>query len=177
MNARASIPRIALATLALAAGLAWAPAQSSTRVAGTFNGTIASQHASPVADAPMHAVTLTEWNGTNRSTGEAEYMSGGRVTNVETSDLAQGSGPHQGYITFVSGTDTTISKWSGKVTTVIGADQQPATSFEGTWTMATGTGRYRGVSGRGTYKGRMLSMRESTVDWQGELTGIKVARE
>jgi hypothetical protein len=174
MNTRASIPRIALAALPLAAGLAWAPAQSATRVAGTFSSTIANQHASPVADAPMHAVTLTEWYGTNRSTGEAEYMSGGRVTNVETSDLAQGSGPHQGYITFVSGTDTTTSKWSGKVTTVLGPDKQPATTFEGTWTMATGTGRYRGATGHGTYKGRMLSARESTVNWQGELTGIKV---
>ena len=175
MTARSTLPRLALLALPLAVGLAWSPAPAGSRIAGSFTATVAAEHAIPVPDAPMHSLNLVASRGTNRSTGATAYMDGGSVSNAETSDLAQGNGPHQGYITFTSGTDTTISHWSGKVTTVLGADKQPVTTFEGTWTMASGTGRFRGATGGGTYKGRMLSAKESAVDYTGALSGIKVA--
>jgi hypothetical protein len=34
-----------------------------------------------------------------------------------------------------------LSNWKERVTTVLGADKRPITSFEGTWTKIGGTGR------------------------------------
>jgi len=62
-----------------------------------------------------------------------------------------------------------VARYQGKVATTLGPDQKPATSFEGTWTKLSGTGRYQGVSGGGRYKGRMVSPTVYTVEWSGEI--------
>lgn len=165
------------AILPVLVGLAWLPAHSGTRIAGTVKLTADSQHVATVADGPMHALSLVQTRGSNTNTGETDYMPGARVTNVETSDLQQGNGPHQGYITFASAADTTISRWNGTVSTVLGADQRPVTTFKGKWTMVAGTGRYRTARATGTYEGRMDSAREYTVDWEGQMSGMAVASQ
>jgi len=175
MPNRRAVPQAVLVAIPLAALLAWSPQEAKSRIAGTFTATIASHQDLPVTDAPMHALALVESRGTNRSTGDTEYMAQGEIVNREISDLTQGTGPHQGYITFVQGADTTISRWSGKVTTVLDADHKPSTTMAGTWTVIAGTGRYRRATGSGTYRGRMLSEQEVSVDWHGELAGAKVA--
>jgi hypothetical protein len=55
------------------------------------------------------------------------------------------------------------------VTTVLGPDKTPVTTFRGTWTKAGGTGRYRGAKGSGWYHGRVTSQEGYTVEWGGEL--------
>jgi hypothetical protein len=127
------------------------------------------QHALPVADAAAPVLLLSEATGTNRNTGKSDYMAGAEVINREIADLTQGNGPHQGYITFAKDADTTVNRWRGKVVTTLGSDQQPTTRFEGTWTKLSGRGKYEGVTGSGTYKGRMLSPTEYTVEWSGEI--------
>lgn len=179
MTARLSFPRLATALAALSLGttLAWSPVHHGSRIAGTVSLSVDSQHVAPVADGPMHVLTLVRSHGPNRSTGATEYMSGAQVSNVEIADLTQGNGTDHGYITFASGADTTISKWSGTVSTTVGADRQPVTTFKGKWTMVAGTGRYQHASGSGTYRGRMLSPRASTVEWEGDLSGADIATE
>jgi hypothetical protein len=53
--------------------------------------------------------------------------------------------------------------WTGKVSTVLGADQKPVTTFQGTWTVV------KGATGHGTYSGRLTGPASYTVDWSGEI--------
>jgi hypothetical protein len=167
--AAASLPLAAVALLGGSAG------PVPFRIAGTFEVKYAEQHPLPVNDAAGHALVLARARGVNRSTGPTRYMDKSAVTNVEFADLTQGNGPQQGYISMSQGGDTTISKWSGKVTTTLSPDKTPITTFEGSWTKVHGTGRYRGVTGKGSYKGRFTSQTEYTVEWSGEISGGRLA--
>jgi hypothetical protein len=49
-------------------------------------------------------------------------------------------------------------------------DGQPMTSFSGTWKKLSGTGKYEGIQGQGTYSGHFTSQTEYVVDWRGQAT-------
>ena len=153
-----------------------APGKAPSKVGGSFSLKYAEQHPLPVPGSEGHTLLIGRVQGTNRSTGPTRYMEGAAVSNLEFADLTQGNGPHQGYLTMISGADTVLTKWSGKVTTTM-SDKTPMTSFEGTWTKAKGTGQYEGISGAGSYKGRFTSRTEYVVDWKGELSGGKLAEK
>ena len=140
------------------------------RVAGTLTMKYAEQHALPLGDQSEPVLLENRATGSNRNTGPTDYMDGAEITSIEIADLAQGNGSHQGYITFSKDGETTRNRWSGRVKTVLVADgKTPVTTFEGTWTKLSGTGRYDGVSGSGRYRGRMLSPTEYSVEWDGEM--------
>jgi hypothetical protein len=161
--------------LPLAAVLSgWSP-DAQSRIAGTFTVKYSEQHPLQVPDAEGHALMLGRVQGVNRSTGPAPYMDQGNVTSIEFGDLAQGNGPHQGYIWMSQGADTVVSKWNGTVSTTLSPEKTPITTFAGTWTKVKGTGRYQPVTGKGSYRGRFISATEYTVDWQGEISGEPVA--
>jgi hypothetical protein len=50
----------------------------------------------------------------------------------------------------------------GKVTTA-GSE----TTLEGTWAFCGGTGKFAGITGQGTYRGRMPSASEVEMSWEG----------
>ena len=139
------------------------------QVGGTFTMTYTQRNPVPIGDAAGHVLISDGATGTNRSTGQDTYMERAQVANTEIADLALGNGTHQGYTIFSSGGDSTINKWSGRVTTVLGSDKQPITSFEGSWRKVRGTGRYAGVTGQGTYRGRMTGQNTYRVEWNGEI--------
>ena len=149
--------------------LASAPAPDRIPVSGVFTMKYTQQHALPVSDAAGPVLLLNQSAGTNRNTGRSDYMAGGEVINREIAELTRGNGPHQGYITDAKGADTTVTRYEGQVTTTLGPDQKPATRFEGKWTKVSGTGKYEGVAGNGTYTGRVLSPTEYTVEWRGDI--------
>ena len=161
------VPAITAATLD--------PVPDRTKISGVFSMKVAQQHALPLASPADPVLLLTRSSGTNRNTGSSAYMDGAEVINHEIADLTQGNGPHQGYITEVVGADTAVTRWQGKVVTTLGADQKPDTRFEGSWTKVKGTGRYEGVTGAGSYRGRMTSATEYTVEWSGEITTPRTA--
>jgi hypothetical protein len=134
-----------------------------TRVAGTYTMTYIQRHPIPVADADGHVVIATEAGGANRSTGPAPYEDGARVTIIESADITQGNGPHQGYAVLSLNGAVTVNHWTGQLTTVLGKDRQPATSFKGTWTSV------KGPAGHGTYEGRMTGPDTYTVEWAGQV--------
>jgi hypothetical protein len=158
-----------------AATLGPTPDSERTQIAGVFSLKVGQQNALPVADHAGPVLLLTQSAGTNRNTGKSEYMDGAHVISREIADLTQGNGPHQGYITEIKGADTSVTRFQGKVVTTLGPDQKPATSFEGTWSKLSGTGRYQGVSGGGRYKGRMVSPTDYTVEWSGEIATQRTA--
>ena len=167
---RISQALFALGASTMVAGLlASAPAPERIPVAGVFTMKYTQQQALPVSDAAGPVLLLNQSAGTNRNTGKSDYMAGGQVINREIAELTQGNGPHQGYVTEIQRADTAVTRYEGRVTTTLGPDQKPATKFEGKWTKVSGTGRYEGVAGNGTYTGRMLSPTEYTVEWSGNI--------
>jgi hypothetical protein len=151
------------------------PVAERLQISGVFSLKVSQQQALPVASAADPVLLLTQSSGSNRNTGKSAYMDGAQVINREIADLTQGNGPHQGYITEILGADTSVTRWQGKVTTTLGPDQKPVTRFEGSWSKIKGTGHYEGVTGAGSYKGRMTSPTEYTVEWSGEISTPRTA--
>ncbi len=162
-------PRFAAPALLLFNPTALPQSAERLQVGGTFEMTYTQMHPVAVGAAEGHVLISNRATGTNRSTGRDRYMDGAEVENTETADLTQGNGPHQGYVIFSGGGNRTVNKWHGKITTVLGADKQPVTTFQGTWTKLNGTGRYAGVKGQGTYRGRMTGQNTYLVEWKGEI--------
>ena len=158
-----------------AATLVTTPAMERSQISGIFSMKVGQQQALSVASPADPVLLLTQSSGTNRSTGKSAYMDGAEVVNREIGDLTQGNGPHQGYLTQIKGADTTITRWQGKVVTTLGPDQKPSTRFEGAWSKLKGTGRYQGLTGAGSYKGRMTSPTEYTIEWNGEISTPRTA--
>jgi hypothetical protein len=115
-----------------------------------------------------HMLALGEVRGTNQNTSANDFFVDASAVNVETADLIQGNGSHQGYYTMRDGEDAVTAKWQGKVTTVLGPNEQPQTSFKGTWEYTQGTGRYSEIQGGGVYEGEFLAEDRYLVRWQGE---------
>lgn len=155
------------ATLFLLAAAPSGP--QAARISGKLTMKYVQQHPLAAGDAAGPVLFANQAKGTNLNTGKTEYMDGAEVTSIEIADLTQGTGAHQGYITFAKNGDGGVNRWNGRVSTTMSADDQPITTFEGTWTKISGSGRYEGVTGRGRYKGRVVSPTEYVVEWDGEL--------
>ena len=141
---------------------AFAPRQVN-RVGGTFTMTYSQQTPQALGDTEGHVLLSTSSTGANQSTGPTSYMPDAAVTNSELADLIQGNGSHQGYVTLSLSGAIYVAQWRGAVTTVVGPDHQPVTTFKGAWT------NVRGPSGHGTYAGRITGPNSYTVDWEGEV--------
>ena len=78
-------------------------------------------------------------------------------------DLVEGNGTQRGYyVNQRANGDRDCGTFEGKVTTV-----QGQTTLEGTWQAVTGTGKFAGVKAGGTYQGRMTSLNEVEMSWEG----------
>ena len=81
-----------------------------------------------------------------------------------TADLIAGSGPQSGY--FVNDHpegDRDFGTFEGRIVT--SGDE---VTIEGTWKFTGGTGRFKGLRGGGTYKGRMISPVVVENTWHGQ---------
>lgn len=105
-----------------------------------------------IGDVPGHFIGIFDRVGlsTNLETGEV-----GSRTTKGSFDYTKGTGTHDGYtaITYEDGSSTT-AKFHG---TARKDPEGEGSSFEGEWTFVAGTGRYAGIKGEGTYKGRRLA--------------------
>ena len=115
-----------------------------------------------------HMLALGEVRGTNQNTCDSDFFADASAVNVETADLTAGERDPRGYYTLRNGGDAVTAKWHGTVTTALGPNQQPQTSFRGTWEYTQGTGRYSGIQGSGAYEGEFLAQDRYLVRWQGE---------
>lgn len=120
--------------------------------------------AANIANTDGYAVMLSET--TCASSGG--FIEGATVSNPEIANLHQGNGDNSGYYTITNGVDSTIAKWSGKVTTVI-KDGNPMTSSKGQWEYVGGTGKYKDIKGKGEFNSYFTSPTEYNVDWRGKI--------
>jgi len=167
-----SIPRFALAVampLAIPVALSGPQPTRGPEFAGTFTMRYEQQQPTPVGDADGHIILTAVAKGTNRSSGRTAFMDGAAVTQISLTEMTQGNGPDQGYIIEAKDGEIAVTRYSRRVKTTL-ADGKPVTTVEGTWTKVSGTGRYDGITGAGTYTGRLLSPSDFVVDWRGSMT-------
>ncbi|MDQ3796401.1 MAG: hypothetical protein M3294_02195 [Pseudomonadota bacterium] len=60
----------------------------------------------------------------SKNTGPTDFLQGAKVVNREIQDLVQGSGPHNGYITFTDNDGEITAKWDGHVKTMLTKGRQ-----------------------------------------------------
>jgi len=113
-------------------------------------------------DVSNHDLNLIEVRGVQKSPDE--QWNNSKITYWGTSDLIAGSGPQRGY--FVNDHpdgDRDFGTFEGRIVTS-GAE----ITLEGTWKFTGGTGKFKGLSGGGSYKGRMTSPVEVENTWEGK---------
>ena len=100
-------------------------------------------------------------SGTNAGPGTP--FDGAKVTWSEVVKLKSGQGTHQGVITMMTPTGTTVSPYRGTVST----DAQGRVTAKGTFRTTKGTGDFTGLKGNGTYSAAYSSKTDFNIQWQG----------
>ncbi|TVR42267.1 MAG: hypothetical protein EA394_03885 [Bacteroidia bacterium] len=149
-------------------GIATSVAQEKFKIAGKQTLAFTKQERIMIGDIDGHVLSLAEAQGVNQSTGASEFMDGAQVINVVSSDLVNFSGPVEGYSIVNKGNDSFYAKIEGKLTTTVSSDGSPLTTIEATMTWIKGTGKYEGVKGGGTAKGRYIAPNIYIMEWEGE---------
>jgi hypothetical protein len=136
----------------------------STKITGTFSGKIRGQAATAISYQDNHILALVAVAGPQK-TADPLWQ------NVEiaywgSSDLVNGSGPQSGYwCNHHANGDRDWGTFEGKVIT---SGQQ--VTMQGTYKWTGGTGKFKGISGGGTYKGHFPSPTDVVNNWEGEYT-------
>ena len=131
------------------------------QVSGSFSGKSTSQAMVSLQDAPDHEMSLIEVTGPQ--TASDPLWNGATVFYWGAADLVAGTGTQTGY--FMNrhpNGDVDRGTFEGKITTAAGV-----TTMEGNWRYSGGSGQFSGITGSGTYKGRITSPTEVQVTWEG----------
>ena len=132
-----------------------------TNFSGSFSGRATSRATIALEDVPNHEMHLATITGVQKSSDDNWKDS--RITYGDVSDLVGGNGTQRGYFVNVHANgDRDIGTFEGKVKTAGGQ-----VTIEGTWKYTDGTGQFKGITGGGTYKGRMTSPTEVENTWEG----------
>ena len=131
------------------------------QVSGSFSGKTTSQAMVSLQDTQNHEMNLIEVTGPQSSSDP--LWSDATVSYWGAADLIAGTGTQTGYfINRHPNGDIDRGTFEGKITTAAGV-----TTMEGSWRYSGGTGKFSGISGGGTYKGRITSPTEVQVTWEG----------
>jgi hypothetical protein len=84
-------------------------------------------------------------------------------------DQVAGTGTQRGYVRrlFKNG-DTDYGSYEGTQKTTVKEDASWETTWEGTYKMTGGTGKFKNIKGSGTYRGKATAEGAST-EWEGEV--------
>ncbi len=128
---------------------------------GSFSGRATLQTTIIASDVPDHQLNLAEIRGLQKSSDEK--WNNAQLTYWGFADLVSGSGLQRGhFVNEHADGDRHWGTFEGKVTTA-GSE----TTLEGTWAFSGGTGKFTGITGQGTYRGRMPSANEVEMSWEG----------
>ena len=130
-------------------------------VSGSFSGKVKTQTTFSLSDLPNHELNLGEITGLQKATDD--NWNNARLAYWGLADLLSGSGTQRGYfVNERADGDRDWGTFEGRITTAGGQ-----VTLEGTWRFSGGTGKFNGLSGSGTYKGRMPSPLEVEMTWEG----------
>lgn len=101
-------------------------------------------------DDPKHEVTMVRRTDAERSDAFGEA----HVTVISINDLVAGTGTHRGWRTAtLQDGDKIFAAYEGKTRTTPKPGGPPEVTFEGKYWFTGGTGKWKGITGGGTYKG------------------------
>lgn len=130
-------------------------------VTGSFSGRTTAQSTISLPDTPDHSLNLTEVQGLQKSSDP--NWNDAKITYWSTVDLVAGQGAQRGYfVNQHADGDSDYGAFEGKV-----AITASGGTIEGTWKYTGGTGKFKGLTGGGTYKGRLTSAVEVENAWEG----------
>ena len=128
---------------------------------GSFSGRATSQTTISLPDVSNHDLSHVEVRGVQKSTDQ--NWDNAKITYWGTADLIAGNGPQHGYfVNEHADGDRDFGTFEGKIVTTGGE-----VTIEGNWKYTGGTGNFQGLTGGGTYKGRMTSPTEVENTWEG----------
>jgi hypothetical protein len=128
---------------------------------GSFKGRDVLQTRVATEDVPNHELNLMQVKGLQKSSDPR--WDNAKLTYTATADLVDGHGAQRGYfVNEHTDGDRDFGSFEGKITT---ADGQ--VTIEGTWRFTAGTGKLAGITGGGSYKGRLTSPTEVENNWEG----------
>ncbi len=132
------------------------------KVSGSFTGRVRVQTSVVLADTENHEISLAEVSGPQKVSDP--LFADATITYWGTADLVAGSGTQRGYwINHRPTGDRDWGTYEGKITTSGGQVR-----MEGTFRWTGGSGKLKGISGGGKYKGRITSPVDLVNDWEGE---------
>lgn len=136
---------------------------------GTFSGTIEVQSGAIVGDNAGHELSLALVRGPQQCSDDK--WNGATITYTAVLDLTDGKGTQRGYFVnlHVDG-DSDYGMFDGVVASV--GDEIVC---QGTWESTGGTGRYRGITGKGKFRMVMPTPKTVRTTWDGayELASAK----
>jgi hypothetical protein len=147
--------RILVVSTCLAAGALLAPAQ--TKISGT--GKCGKPEGQPqmieVGDRPGHVLVLAKQACAWTTPIEMEGVKAKTYNVAISSDASGGKSQDRGYVivTMENGDKAFVRVQGAAMLNKDGAPQ----SDEGTWSYAGGTGKFKGLKGKGTYKGKAVA--------------------
>ncbi len=145
-------------------------AQEMTEISGEVTMERTNQNTLTVNNAEGHILALQIFEGTNTNTSDTDFMDNAPVTAKSTADLTKGDGNVNAYVKFGAGNEYIYSKNSHEVETLMTNEGTRMTRFSGVFNFISGTGKYKGIQGAGTYEGRFTDENTITVEWNGEYT-------
>jgi hypothetical protein len=155
-----------LLSFLLAASAATALAQ--TKISGTGKcGKADEQHAIEVGDRPGHVLVVVKFSCTWTTPIEMAGIKSKSYIGTVTSDASGEKSQERGYVVVtMDNGDKTYLRFQGAGTTKAGG----AHSGEGTWSYTGGTGKLRGLKGKGTYKSSGATAEETEDQVEGDYT-------
>ncbi len=141
-----------LLTIGLCAAACAGLAAAQTKISGTGKCEKPdAQHALEVGDKPGHMMVLVKQTCTWTTPIEMEGVKGKSYTGVMAIDASGPKSQDRGYVvvTMENGDKAFVRIVSGA--SMLDKDGNPV-SGEGTWTYTGGTGKFKGLKGKGTYK-------------------------
>jgi hypothetical protein len=128
---------------------------------GSFSGKVKVQTAMTVSDKPNHQIMTGEVTGEQHCSDN--LWNNTTVNYWATSDITDGRGTQHGY--FVNDHGENGRDWGTFKGTVSPSGAELA--VEGEYEFTGGTGRFAGISGKGTFRSRMTSPTDVACTWQG----------
>jgi hypothetical protein len=127
---------------------------------GSFNGRAVLQTTIAPSDVSNHELNLMEVRGAQKSSDPR--WDHAKITYWGTADLVAGHGSQRGYfVNEHADGDRDFGTFEGEISNAAGQ-----VTLDGSWRFTGGTGKLAGLTGNGTYKGR-LTAAEVENAWEG----------
>ena len=140
-------------------------AQSQDKVSGTAQcGKPDIQQKVAVPDRPGHALSLSQAKCTWTKPMETAGIQDKDGVTTGTDDIHGAMATSHGYyVDNMANGDTIAVRFQGTISV-------PDGTSKGTWAYISGTGKFKGIKGQGTYKGKAAQDGSVTFDVEGEYT-------